>query len=118
MTAVNDKVNELGKLAKNSGPVQNADQKFRELKQKIAAENPDNKIVKAVQQVSDWAKENPGKATLAVGILTATASILTGPGGGAAAGFLRSKTKGTYFSKKTHGRKYHIFYFTDNPWYF
>lgn len=93
LTAVNDKVNELGKLAKNSGPVQNADQKFRELKQKIAAENPDNKIVKAVQQVSDWAKENPGKATLAVGILTATASILTGPGGGAAAGFLLRSTK-------------------------
>ena len=90
---LNNKINELGTLAKNTGPVKNADAKFNKLKSDIQKNNPDNKIVKSVQQVSDWAKDNPGKATLAVGILTAVASVLAGPGGGAAAGFLLRGTK-------------------------
>ena len=93
LKAVNDKVNELGRMAQDSGPVSNMDAKFSELTKNIAANNPDNKIVQGIKAVSNWAKANPGKATLAVGILTAVASVMGGPAGGAAAGFLLRSTK-------------------------
>ena len=44
------------------------DAKFNELKQKIGEK--DSKVVQGVKAVRDWAKENPGKATVAVAILT------------------------------------------------
>jgi hypothetical protein len=91
---VDAKVMELGKLAKNSGPVKNADQKFNDLKKQITANNSDSKIVQGIQKISDWAKENPGKASVAVGILTAVAAFAGGPAGGAAAGLLLRSTKG------------------------
>ena len=91
MKAVNAKVNELGKMAQNTGPVKNMDAKFEELKKKIGTS--DGKIVQAVKAVSDWAKENPGKASLAVAILTAAAAFAGGPVGGAAVGFLLRSTK-------------------------
>ena len=88
---INNKVNELGKAAKETGPVKNIDAKFAELKTKIGEK--DNNIVKAVKAVSDWAKANPGKASIAVAILTAAAAIAGGPLGGAVAGFLTRATK-------------------------
>ena len=91
MKAVNAKVNELGRMAQQSGPVKNMDAKFEELKKKIGTS--DGKIVQGIKVVSDWAKANPGKATLAVAILTAVAAFATGPAGGAAAGFLLRSTK-------------------------
>jgi len=90
---VDAKINELGRLAQNAGPVKNADAKFEELKKKIASENSDSKIVQGIQKVSDWAKENPKKASLAVGILTAIAAFAGGPAGGAAAGLILRATK-------------------------
>ena len=89
---VDAKINELGKMAKNAGPVKNADQKFKDLKQQIMANKPDSKIVQGIVKVSDWAKANPGKASLAVGILTAIAAFAGGPVGGAAAGLILRST--------------------------
>lgn len=88
---IDGKINELGRAVQQAGPVKNADQKFDELKTKIGAK--DSKVVNAVKAVSDWAKANPGKASIAVGILTAAAAIAGGPLGGAVAGFLARATK-------------------------
>lgn len=89
LSAIDDKINELGRMAQNSGPIKNIDAKFEELKKKISTDNPE--VAKRIKVVSDWAKANPGKASLAVGILTTAAAFATGPAGGAAAGFfLRS----------------------------
>jgi hypothetical protein len=90
---VDDKINELGRMAQNAGPIKNADAKFEKLKKDIAANNPDSKIVQGVQKVSDWAKENPGKASLAIGILTSIAAFSGGWAGGAAAGLILRASK-------------------------
>ena len=86
--AVDAKIKELGAMAKQAGPVKNIDAKFNQLKKDITANNSDSKIVQGIQKVSDWAKENPGKASLAVGILTTVASFAGGPAGGLAAGLI------------------------------
>ena len=88
---INNKMKELGQAVKKSGPVSNADQKFNDLKTKIGAK--DSKVVKAVQAVSDWAKENPGKATIGVAILTIAAGMAAGPMAGAIGGFLARASK-------------------------
>ena len=90
---VDAKINELGRMAQNAGPIKNMDQKFEELKKKIESENSDSKIVQGIKKVSDWAKENPGKASIAVGILTTVAAFAGGPMGGAAAGLILRSTK-------------------------
>ena len=90
---IDAKVNELGKLAKNAGPVKNADAKFAQLKKDISAKNTDSKVIQGIQKISDWAKANPGKATIAVGILTTVAAFAGGPLGGAAAGLVLRATK-------------------------
>ena len=89
--AVDKKINELGRMAQNAGPVKNMDAKFEELKKKIG--DKDSKIVAGVKRVSDWAKDNPGKASLAVGILTTVAAFAGGPAGGAAAGLIFRASK-------------------------
>ena len=88
---IDGKINELGKALKQAGPVKNIDQKFNELKAKIGEK--DSKVGNAVKAVSDWAKANPGKATVAVAILTTAASMAGGPLGGAIGGFLARATK-------------------------
>ena len=90
---INDKINELGRQAAKAGPVKNADAKLEKLKKDILANNKDNKIVKGVESISNWAKENPGKASLAVGILTTIAAFAGGPAGGTAAGMILRGTK-------------------------
>lgn len=90
---INAKIDELGRMAQKAGPIQNADQKFDQLKKDILAKNSDSVIVQGIQKVSDWAKENPGKASLAVGILTTLAAFAGGPLGGAAAGLIFRATK-------------------------
>lgn len=90
---IDAKINELGRLAQKAGPVQNMDQKFDQLKKDILAKNSDSKIVQGIEKVSNWAKENPGKASLAVGILTTLAAFAGGPAGGAAAGLIFRATK-------------------------
>lgn len=88
---INDKVNELGKMAQRSGPVRNADQQFEKLKRQIADENP--KLADQLSSIGDWMKANPKKASLGIAILTAAAAFAGGPAGGAAAGFLLRSTK-------------------------
>lgn len=88
---INKKIDELGAQLKQAGPVKNADAKFKELKAKIGA--TDSKVAKAIQGVSDWAIANPGKASIAVGVLTVAASMAGGPLGGAIGGFLARATK-------------------------
>ena len=88
---IDKKINELGAALKNAGPVKNMDAKFNDLKAKIGAK--DTKVVNAIKSVSDWAKANPGKATVAVAILTTAAAMAGGPLGGAIAGFLARATK-------------------------
>ena len=88
---INKKIDELGAQLKKAGPVKNADAKFNQLKDKIGA--TDSKVAKAIQGVSDWAKENPGKASIAVAVLTAAAAMSGGPMGGAVAGFVARATK-------------------------
>ena len=90
---IDEKINELGALAQKAGPIKNADAKFEELKKKISEENSDSKIVQGIQKVSDWAKANPGKSSLALGILTAIAAFVGGPMGGAAAGLILRASK-------------------------
>ena len=89
--AIKAEIDKLGSAIKNAGPVQNMDAKFNELKTKIG--DKDSKVVSAVKAVSDWAKENPGKASVAVAILTAAAALAGGPLGGLVGGFLGRATK-------------------------
>ena len=88
---ISAKMKEIGQAVKKSGPVENADAKFAELKAKIGAK--DGKVVQAIQGVSDWAKANPGKATIAVTILTAAAGMAAGPMAGAIGGFIMRASK-------------------------
>ena len=88
---IDGQINKLGAAVQKAGPVENADAKFEQLKAKIGAK--DSKVVKAIQGVSDWAKANPGKASIAVAVLTAAAAMAGGPLGGALAGFLARATK-------------------------
>jgi hypothetical protein len=88
---IDNKINELGSALKNAGPVKNMDAKFNDLKAKIGAK--DTKVVNAIKSVSDWAKANPGKASVAVAVLTIAASMAAGPLGGAIGGFLARATK-------------------------
>jgi hypothetical protein len=90
---IDQKIDELGAALKNTGPVKNMDAKFKQLKADITAKNPDNKIVQGIQSVSDWAKANPGKATIAVAVLTTAASFAGGPFGGLVGGFLARALK-------------------------
>lgn len=88
---VDQQINKLGRAIQNSGPVKNIDAKFDQLKAKL--DQSDSKVAQGVKAVSDWAKANPGKASLAVGILTTAAAMAGGPMGGAVAGFLARATK-------------------------
>lgn len=80
----NDAINKLGTLAQKTGPVQNFDNKVEDILKKIGDANP--KVAELATKYGDWAKKNPVKQGLIIGMLTATASVLAGPGGGAAAG--------------------------------
>jgi len=90
---VNAKIDELGRMAQNTGPVKNMDAKFEKLKADIKKNNSDSKIVKGIENISNWAKENPGKASIAVAILTTIAAFAGGPAGGAAAGLIIRASK-------------------------
>ena len=90
---VNAKIDELGRLAQQAGPIQNMDAKFEKLKADIKSKNSDSKVVQGIEKVSSWAKDNPGKASIAVGILTAIAAFAGGPAGGAAAGLILRASK-------------------------
>jgi hypothetical protein len=81
--SANDAINRLGQLAQNTGPVQAFDSKVDAMLKKIGAANP--KVAEAAKRYGEWAKKNPIKQGLIIGMLTAVASLVSGPAGGAAA---------------------------------
>ena len=82
--SANDAINRLGQLAQNTAPVQGFDSKVEDVLKRIGDANP--KVADAARKYGEWAKKNPVKQGLIIGALTAIASVVTGPGGGAAAG--------------------------------
>lgn len=80
----NEIINNVGKWLQNTTPVKMADQKFEDLKSKIAAKFPE--LDKKLTGFGTWMKENPGKSAAVIGVLTALASLGGGPIGGAIAG--------------------------------
>ena len=82
----NDAINKLGSLAQSTGPVQGFDAKSDALINKIGDANP--KIKELATKYSEWAKKNPVKQGLIIGMLTAVSTLVAGPAGGAAAGYV------------------------------
>jgi hypothetical protein len=80
----NNAINNLGKWMQNTTPVKMFDQKFEQLKSKVAGKFPE--LAKSLASMGDWAKENPGKTAAIIGVLTTMASLAGGPVGGAIAG--------------------------------
>lgn len=80
----NKAINNLGKWLQDTTPVKMFDQKFEQLKGKVAGKFPG--LAKSLASMGDWAKENPGKTAAIIGILTTIASLAGGPVGGAIAG--------------------------------
>jgi hypothetical protein len=81
---VDQTINNIGKWLQDTKPVQAFDQKFEQLKDKIAQKFP--KVAGQVAKMGDWAKANPGKTAAIIGVLTAIAALGGGPVGGAIAG--------------------------------
>lgn len=83
---VNDTINQIGKWLQNTTPVKGMDDKFDKLKNDINKKFPDSKLLDGISNLGIWMKENPGKSAAIIGVLTAIASLATGPVGGAIAG--------------------------------
>jgi hypothetical protein len=84
VSSANDAIKRVGQLVQNTAPVQGFDNKVEKILTDIGSKNP--KIAATAKQYGEWAKKNPIKQGVVIGILTAVASALGGPGGGAAAG--------------------------------
>ncbi len=85
-------INKIGKYLQDTKPVAMFDQKFEQLKSKVAEKFPD--LAAKVESMGAWAKENPGKTAAIIGVLTTLASLAGGPIGGAIAGqVLRGATE-------------------------
>jgi hypothetical protein len=82
----NDTINKVGRWLKDTTPVQQFDQKFKDLKDQINKKFPDSKILDGVSALGEMAKNNPGKTAAIIGVLTVLAGLATGPVGGAVAG--------------------------------
>ncbi len=80
----NEIVNNVGKWLQDTAPVKAFDQKFEDLKAKVAEKFPD--LAKQTAALGEWVKANPGKSAAVIGVLTALASLAGGPVGGAIAG--------------------------------
>ena len=77
-------INDAGKWLQDTKPVKAFDQKFENLKTKVSQKFPE--LAKDLTAMGEWAKANPGKTAAIIGVLTAVASLATGPVGGAIAG--------------------------------
>lgn len=80
----NEIINKLGAKLQDTAPVKAFDQKFEQLKAKVAEKFPD--LAKQTAGLGEWVKANPGKSAAVIGVLTAIASLAGGPVGGAIAG--------------------------------
>jgi hypothetical protein len=83
-SSANDAINKLGKMAQDTAPVQGFDNKVEDILTKIGNANP--KVAEVARKYGEWAKKNPVKQGIIIAMLTAAAALVTGPGGGAAAG--------------------------------
>ena len=81
---VDQTIDNIGKWLQDTKPVQAFDQKFEDLKTKIAQKFP--KVAAQAAKLGDWANENPGKTAAIIGVLTTIAALGTGPVGAAIAG--------------------------------
>jgi len=89
---VNATINKVGKWLQDTAPVKAFDQKFEQLKSSIGQKFPE--LEKQLTSIGSWAKDNPGKTTAVIGVLTTIASLAGGPVGGAIAGqILRGVTE-------------------------
>lgn len=80
----NELINKVGRWLQDTTPVKAMDQKFEQLKTKVAAKFPD--LDKQLTDLGSWMKENPGKSAAIIGTLTFLAALGGGPVGGAIAG--------------------------------
>lgn len=90
VAAANRMINDAGRWLQDTTPVKAFDQKFeqlkRDLRDKLGATPQGRKVINLVDNLGEYAKENPKKTAFAIGILTAVSAIATGPVGGAIAG--------------------------------
>jgi len=84
----NEIINSIGRKIQDTAPVKGFDAKFEKLKKQVVDKlgGEDSKIVSMTQKLGDYAKENPGKTAVVIGLLTALGGIAGGPVGGAIAG--------------------------------
>jgi hypothetical protein len=86
-TRAQELLSTAGKWLQDTAPVKFFDQKFEKLKSTITDKlGEDSAVIKSVDALGKFAKENPGKTAFVVGVLTAVASVSGGPGAGAIAG--------------------------------
>jgi hypothetical protein len=89
---VNDIINKAGKWVQDTTPVKGFDNKFEQLKTSVGEKFPE--LDKQLTSMGTWAKENPGKTAVIIGVLTSLATLAGGPVGGAIAGqVLRGTTE-------------------------
>jgi hypothetical protein len=74
---VKQKYDEIKNAALNSGPVGEFDQKFEDLKKQVREKmgGDDAKAVQMIDKMGQWAKDNPGKASIVIAVLTALAGM-------------------------------------------
>ena len=90
VAAANKMINDAGKWLQDTAPVKAFDNQFDKLKlnlkDKLSQSRGGLKTLKLVQDLGDYAKENPKKTAFVIGVLTAIAAVAGGPVGGAIAG--------------------------------
>lgn len=93
--AANEYLNKVGKLIQDTKPVENFDNKFEKLKTDIKTKlGADSKITTGIENLSKYAKMNPGKTAFAIGVMTALVGISTG-GSAIAIGVAATLLKGS-----------------------
>jgi hypothetical protein len=90
IAAANKMINDAGKWLQDTTPVKAFDSQFDKLKlnlkEKLGTSAAGQKTLKLVDNLGDYAKENPKKTAFVIGILTMIAAVAGGPVGGAIAG--------------------------------
>ena len=80
---VNKIVDQFGEWLQTTTPVQAADQKFEKLKKTIKTSlGDDSRVMKGINSLGQWAKDNPGTSAAVIGLMTVIASIAGSPAAG------------------------------------
>ena len=76
-------VDQFGEWLQTTTPVQAADQKFEQLKKNIKIKlGDDSRVMKGINSLGQWAKDNPGTTAAVIGLMTVIASIAGSPAAG------------------------------------